>query len=155
MYDILKSIGDFFLSAWIWNLTFDWFHPVITGIFMFLILRFIFRRARLHALASSFMAQVFAFGALTLITMGLTEYLQWRYDPVDSRVALAAMNTFYASLSLALVYSLFHAIYFTVGHIIWRYNLYSFLVMVLLSNGIGFALSYMFVEMARVWYYVD
>ena len=122
---------------------------------MFLILRFIFRRARLHALVSSFTAQIFAFGALTLIAMGLSEYLQWQYDPVDSRVALAAMNTFYASLSLALVYTMFHALYFAVGHIIWRYNLHSFLVMVFLSNGIGFGLSYMFIEMAKVWYYVD
>ena len=155
MDGILKSVGDFFLSAWIWNLTFDWFHPVLTGIVMFLILRLIFRRARLHALVISFMAQIFSFGALTLIAMGLTEYLQWRYDPLHSKVALAAMNTFYASLSLTLVYALLHAIYFTVGHIIWRYNLHAFLVMVLLSNGIGFALSYMFIEMAKVWYYVE
>lgn len=155
MYGILKSVGDFFLSAWIWNLTFDWFHPVITGIFMFLIFRVIFRRTRLHALVSSFIAQIFSFGLLTLIAMGLSEYLQWQYEPLAPRVALATMNTFYASLYVALVYVLFQAVYFTVGHLIWRYNLYSFMVMVLLSNGIGFALSYMFIEMARVWYYVD
>jgi len=155
MDGILKPIGNFFLSAWIWNFTFDWFHPVITGIGMFLILRLIFRRSRIHALAISFLAQVFAFSALLLITMGLSEYLQWHYDPLHPKVALAAMNSFYASLQLALVYILLHTIYFTVGHFIWRYNLHSFLVMVVLSNGIGFALSYMFIEMARVWYYVE
>lgn len=154
MYGVLKPIGDFFLSAWIWNLTFDWFHPVITGIIMFLVLRLIFRRKRLRALSISFLAQVFSFGLLTLIAMGLTEYMKWRYDPLDAKVALVALNTFNASLSLALVYTLFQAIYFTVGHFIWRYNLQAFLVMVLLSNGIGFTLSYMFIEMAKVWYYV-
>jgi hypothetical protein len=155
MNGILKPIGDFFLSAWIWNLTFDWFHPVITGISMFLILRLIFRRARLHALLISFIAQVVAFGLIALVGMGLTEYLQWHYEPVHSKIALAAMNSFYASLKLALVYTLFQSIYFSVGHIIWRYNLHAFLVMVFLSNGIGFTLSYMFIEMAKVWYYVE
>ena len=155
MNGIVKAIGDFFLSAWIWNLTFDWFHPAVTGTIMFLILRLIFRRIRLHALMISFIAQLFAFGAIALVGMGLTEYLQWYYEPVHSKIALAAMNSFYASLKLALIYTLFQAIYFTVGHIIWRYNLHAFLVMVFLSNGIGFALSYMFIEMAKVWYYVD
>lgn len=155
MNAILKPIGDFLLSAWIWNLTFDWFHPVLTGLIMFLILRFIFRRTRLHAVAITIMAQLFAFGLLMLITMGLSDYLQWNYDPVHPKVALAVMNTFYASLKLALVYTLFHAIYFSIGQIIWRYNLHAFLVMVILSNGIGFALSYMFIEMAKAWYYVE
>ena len=93
-----------------------------------------------------------AIGAL--IAMGMSEYLQWQYDPLDSKVALATMNTFYASLSLGIIYTIFQGIYFTVGHIIWRYNLQAFLVMVILSNGIAFGLSYMFIEMAKAWYYV-
>lgn len=154
MYRIIKPVGDFFLSAWIWNLTFDWFHPVITGTVMFIIFRLIFRRTRLHALIGSFFAQVAAFGALCLIAMGMSEYLNWYYSPLESKVALAAMNTFYASLSLSIIYTLFQSIYFTIGHFIWRYNLQAFLVMVLLSNGIAFGVSYMFIEMAKAWYYV-
>lgn len=152
---ILKSIGNFFLSAWIWNLTFDWFHPVVTGFSMFLILRLIFRRTRLHAMVISVMAQLWAFGGLMFIIMGLSEYLQWHYDPLHPKVALAAMNTFYASLQLALVYTLFQVLYFILGKIIWRYNLHAFLVMVFLSNGIGLTLSYMFIQMAKAWYYVE
>lgn len=155
MYEILKAIGNFFLSAWIWNITSDWFHPIITGIVMFLILRLIFWRARLYALTISFMAQVFAFGLLSLIAIVLADYLHWQYDPVDAKVAVAVMNSFYASLFLASSYTLFHLVYFTVGHFIWRYNLSAFFAMIFLSNGMGFVLSYMFVEMAKAWYYVS
>ena len=151
---IFKLIGNFFLSAWIWNITFDWFHPVITGCIMFLVLRFILCRKTLRAILISFTAQVFALGMLTGTAIGLSELLQWQYDPLNSKVALAAMNTLYASLSLGLVYTIFHAIYFAIGYLIWRYNLSAFLVMTVLSNSLAFALSYMFIRMAKVWYYV-
>ncbi len=151
---IFKQIGDFFLSAWIWNLTFDWFHPVITGCVMFLIVRIIFRRGTLHSLFISFLAQAVTITILSIIAMGLSDYLQWRYDPVDAKVAIAMLNVFYASLSLAIIYTIVQLIYFAVGHFIWRYNLYAFLVMTVLSNTIGFVMSYMFIQMVRVWYYV-
>ncbi len=152
--NLFKPIGDFFLSAWIWNLTFDWFHPAVTGFFMFLILWILLRRSAARSLSMSLLAQLFAGAVLSLIVVGLTEYLNWSYDPLDAKVAIATMNVFTASLSVALIYALLHAIYFTIGYIIWRYNLHSFLVMVVLSNGLGFLFSYMFIRMVRVWYYV-
>ncbi len=153
--DVVKFLGDFFLSAWIWNITFDWFHPIITGITMFLLLRFTMRRKRIKSIAISIGAQVFAFALLSVIVVGgLVCCWEWSYAPTDAHEAIKLLSIAYASISLGLIYTLFHMIFFSIGFLLWRYNLIAFVVLSLISNGVGIMLSYMMIRMVELWYYV-
>ena len=152
--EIVKTIGNFILSAWIWNMTFDWFHPMMTGFVMFLCIWLIFRRSIFHALWMSICAQLVVIGVLSGAVMLLSHMLNWQYEPLVAKVAITQFNTLSASISLACVYTVVQLFYFAFGALFWRYNIRAFLVMTVLSNALGFALSYMFIQMVRAWYYV-
>ncbi len=155
--DIMHSLGDFFLSAWLWNITFDWFHPIITGVIMFLMMRIVLRKKRVPSLIVTTGAQLFSFVCLLGLVNGiLVNALNWTYEPFDdARYALSMMNELYASLSLGLVYAIFQTIYFFVGRIFWQYNAIAYTLIAWISNGIGMLLSYFLIRMVILWQYVN
>ncbi len=156
MVGVIKLFGDFLLSSWIWNITFDWFHPIITAIVMFCLLRFIMRKGRLESLAISICAQLFAFGLLTVnVTFGLVKLLGWQYDALKAGQALQMMHVFIPTLWLGLIYAIFQSLFFLFGRLIWRYNLIAFLVLTWVSNSIGVVVSYTFIRMIEICYYID
>lgn len=154
--DIMHALGDFFLSAWLWHITFDWFHPLVTGIIMFLMMRILLRRKRIPSLLITTGAQCFSFICLyILVDCFLVKAFHWTYEPFDDvRYALSMMNELYASLCLGLVYAIFQSIYFFIGRFFWRYNSIAFAMIAWISNGVGMLLSYLFIRMVIVWHYV-
>lgn len=151
------ALGDFFLSAWLWNITFDWYHPIITGMIMFLMMRIVLRKKRIPALLVTIGAQLFAFVCLFVLVSGLLVHaLNWTYEPFDdARYALSMMNELYASLCLGLVYAIFQTIYFFGGRFFLQYNSIAFVLITWISNGIGMLISYLFIRMVILWQYVN
>ncbi len=79
--NVLKYVGDFILSSWIWQFTFDWFHPVITGIIMFFMMRIIMRRSRTNAFVVSLSTQLIGLGLLSFVAIGLVVHMfGWEPD---------------------------------------------------------------------------
>lgn len=153
---VIKSIGDWLLSAWIWNITFDWFHPFFTGIIMFCLLRFVMYQQRLKSLLITATAQFFAFGLLWVkVAFVQATIFGWQYEPLQVADAVNMMQVLLPSISLGIIYAVFQSLFFILGRFFWRYNLFAYLVMTWLSNSIGSFLSYMFIRMIEVWYYVE
>lgn len=151
---IIKPIGDFILSAWIWQFTMDWFHPVITGIVMFILLRLIMRRSRLRSVGISFLAQLVALGLLSFISIGILIHLfGWEFEPLDPHEGIKQITAFMPSLHLGLLYAIFQSGMFIFGSFFWSMNLVGYIVVSWMSNGIGAILSYMFISMAEVMRY--
>ena len=155
--DIMHIIGDFFLSAWIWNITFDWFHPFVTGVIMFLMLRIVMRRKRIPSLMITAAAQLFSFLLLFSLVNGiLVQAFNWTYEPFDDPLyVLSMMNELYACLSLGLIYALFQTVGFFAARFIWQYNVIAFIMIAWISNGIGMLLSYLFIRMVTLWHYTS
>lgn len=152
---IVKIIGDFLLSSWIWNITFDWYHPIVTGIVMFCLLHFVMHRRYMQSLAISLMTQFFSFGLLAAkVIFVFIRMLGWQYEPLAVGQAVEMMNTFMPSLYVGILYALFQSIFFIIGRCIWRFNLRSFVVMTWVSNGFGVIISYMLINMTELYYYI-
>ncbi len=152
--NILRQVGDFILSSWIWQFTADWFHPVITGIVMFLMLRLIMRRSRLRSLWISLTAQLVALGLLTIIAIGILVHLfGWEFAPIDPHEGIKQISAFAPSIYLGVLYAIFQSCMFIFGAFFWEINLIGYLLISWMSNGIGAILSYMFISMAEVMKY--
>ncbi len=155
MNAITKWIGDFLLTSWIWNITFDVYHPFVTGIVMFCLLRFMLHRRRLESLAISLIVQLFAFGLLTAeVVFGVIRMLGWQYEPLPTEEAMNMMHVLVPSLWVGILYAIFQSLFFMIGRCIWRFNLKRFLVMTWISNGCGAIISYMLINMVEVYYYI-
>ena len=152
--DILHMLGDFLLSAWLWNVTFDWFHPFFTGIILFLMFRVIMRKKRIKSFLVSFGAQLTAFVILNLIVVyGLMGALHWQYELIYERYPI--LNELSASLSVGIVYAIFQSLYFVFGKALWEFNLFAYLIMTWISNGIGMLLSYFFIRLVIMCQYAS
>ncbi len=152
--DFIQSFGDFLLNVWLWNITFDWFHPIVAGIIMFFMFRMILRKRRIPSVLVSVGAQLFTLTVLYLvIKYGLVDMLNWEYEPMNAQYALALMNEVFATLSVGLVYAVLQSIYFIIGRFIWNYNLLAYLLIAWISNGIGMLLSYFLIRLVILWQY--
>ncbi len=148
-------MGDFLLTNWIWNITFDIYHPIVTAIIMFCLLRFMLHRRRLESLAISIIMQVFAFGLLTIeVVFGFIRVLQWQYDPLPADQAMEMMGVLMPSLWVGLIYALFQSLFFIMSRALWRFNLKKYLLMTWISNGCGALISYMLINMVELYYYI-
>jgi hypothetical protein len=150
--NVIKMIGDFILASWLWQFTADWFHPVVTGIVMFLLMRMVLRRPRIRSLIISFLAQLFALAMLSIIAVGLLVHIfQWEFDPESLQQAQTAL--FYPSLGLALLYALFQTLFFLLGSFFWSANVRSYVVISWISNGLGAMISYLCIRMVEMMNY--
>lgn len=155
MNNVVKWVGDFLLTSWIWNITFDIYHPIVTGIIMFCLLRMVMHRRRLESFAISTMLQLCTFGLFTAkVIFGVINFLGWQYEPLPAEEAMNMMHTFIPSLYVGLLYALFQSLFFILGRCIWRYNLTRFLTMTWVSNFCGALISYMLINIVEVYYYI-
>ena len=153
---VVRMIGDFLLSAWLWQITFDWFHPMVTGIVMFLMLSMIMRVKRAPALVISIGAQLFAIGVFGIgVVYGIVYALDWMYEPTQALDALAIRDELFASFSVAFIYAVLQSFYFVVLSLWWRCTLLPYLIIVAVSNSIGMLLSYVLTRMVIMWHYVS
>lgn len=153
--NFVKSVGDFFLSIWIWQITFDIIHPFLAAIIMFCLLRFTMKRKRLRSFAIAAGAQCVAILLLSAIAVGvLINTVGWEYEPMKAKEAVNMMGLFKPSLLLGVVYTVIQWIWFSFGRLLWPYNLVSYFVLVAVSNGIGSLGSFLLIRMLEMSYYI-
>jgi len=153
--NIGKMLGDFLLSAWLWNITFDRFHPIVTGFVMFCLVRMVLRQKRMRALAISVGAQFFALCVLTVkVVCGFINWIDWRYEPLHAHEAIPMMSVLYPCLAVGVLYGAFQSLFFIGGRLFFRYDLSKLLIITWVSNGIGAFISYTLINMIELWYYV-
>ncbi len=153
--NITKRIGDFLLSTWLWHITFDWFHPIVTGIVMFCLLRFVMRRPRVPSFVMSSGLQLSTFGVFSgNIIFILIRWLGWHYQGLNAEEAMYMLNPLVPSLWVGLVYALIQSLFLLIGRCLRRFNLQSFLVLTWVSNSIGAMISYMLINMVEIYYYI-
>ncbi len=152
--NLFKMLGDFILSAWIWQFTADWFHPVITGIVMFFIMRWVMRRPRMQAILISICAQLFALGLLSLIAVGiLVQIFNWEFAAITPEEGITRIGAFMPSIGLGIIYAILQSLFFRLGSYFWPQNVRGLVVLSWISNGIGAILSYMCIRFVEIMTY--
>ncbi len=151
---ILKQLGDWILSLWIWQFTADWFHPVITAIVMFFMLRVVMRRSRSRSFLIAIGSQLVALALLSLIAIGvLVHIFGWEFEPMDPYEAVKQITLFAPSLGLGIAYAVLQSAVFIIGAFFWEINVIGYITISWLSNGIGAMLSYMLISMVEIMKY--
>ncbi len=152
--NIIKYVGDFILSSWIWQFTVDWFHPVIAGIIMFFIMRIVMRRGRRNSFTVSFFTQLLGLIILSFFAIGvLVHMLGWEFDLLDPYEGVKHISILFPSLGLGLLYAIIQSLIFLFISIFKEINLIGFIVLCWISNVFGAMLSYMFIHMGEVMKY--
>lgn len=153
--NIFKALGDFLLSSWIWQFTADWFHPIITGIVMFFMLRIILRYPRIQSMMMAISAQIVALGMLCLIALGvLVHMFGWEFEELSPQEGITRMAVFMPTIGLAILYAIFSSFFFWICSFFWRKNVGGLIVVSWLSNGIGAMVSYMCIRIVEFMQYL-
>ena len=148
--NILKYLGDFILSSWIWQFTADWFHPVITGITMFFFMRAVMRRRRGHAFLVSCATQLMSLCVLSLIAIGILVHMfGWEFAPVDPYEGVQKIAIFMPSMGLGLIYAIIQSGIFLFVSFFREINLLGFILLCWISNAFGAIFSYLLIHMSE------
>lgn len=151
---MFQSIGDFIISAWLWNIVFDWYYPIVSGIIMFFMMRIIMRSSRTKSLLVVFCTQFFSYIMLGLIAVVLLQsILQWELAPLTTEQAIGMMNSLTATISLSFCYFFLQMLYFCIGRIFMQYNMITYTIILAFTNALSVAINYMLIQMAVFWQY--
>lgn len=146
---IIQWLGDLILSQWIWSITFDFYHYIITFFTMLGILLLFTKERLFKSFLISLASIVSAFGIFFLIaTTGLDLLCSWHYCPVfNAPLTLQRPDILMANLTLALFVTCFQALFFALFSFFSRYRAFSYICVALLSNGIAALCSYGYIIM--------
>ena len=140
--NIFNVIGDFFLSAWLWNVTFDWVHIFLNFFILFLLLKSIMRETIIQSFLASLLAHLFAFLVFTVLFGFIIYMLDLDYVPKEFVDESSLINVMRANFSLASIFAAVQIGFFYFFRSLSGVRLLSYAVIICLSNGITAVLSF-------------
>ena len=151
MYAIKATI-DFLLSQWLWGVTFDWGHMVLTLFFMIVLIKVALKKNIIHAIGISLAAHGFSFFVFTALVVGVIIHLfNWHYSPIGIDAQLTKIDVMRACLFLALIYSVLQTGFFLLLQKFTGNFALPYVVIAWISNGVAALLSYSGIRVI-LWY---
>ena len=142
---LIKLGGDFLLSTWLWGMTFDRIHLLITSIIMIILLKFVAKKTFLRATIVSLSANLISFGIFTLIVVfGLMYLLNWQYTSIPE--PLLPFDIAFPCIALGIVHACLQIMFFTLLKKFFHKNVLTYVIIVLLSNSIATVISYLHIR---------
>jgi len=138
---ILNTIGHFFLSEWIWSVTWGFYHIPCNIIIMIILFKFFLRINMVSAVFTAITAQLFAFVIFTLVTLGIMLLLGQGGGPESF---LYVPNTMPAFFYLGLIYAFLQSIFFDLISHRHAIHLSWFIVIAIISNNLTVLITYLF-----------
>jgi len=139
---MVTHVADFILSAWIFSITYDWFHILINTFMLCILFRLILRMSLSRAILLSFSAHFFAFMLYLLLGIGLIAY---RFTSEDMTEAIATNDPLFASLYLGIVYAVLQSLFLIPLHVTSEDSTWKLLAVTWVSNILSALLSYWFI----------
>lgn len=145
-------IGNFFLSIWLWNVTFGLTH-ILVGIPLFCCLLFFVCHYRLiPAIVWGTGSYATSFALLSLIAMSSGYYVYHQpIAPITITEDLVEVDVIRASILLAVLYSIFQTIFFIALQGYMRRPSFSPYITIIITNGISLYVSYLSIRIF-MWY---
>ena len=130
---VFLKCAHFFLSEWIWAVTWDTYHIPYNIIITLILLKFFLRINMVPAVFMAVGSQLFAFLVLTLCTVGAMYMIGIGGGP-DSFAYVP--RPFYATLFLGLIYAVLQILFFACIKKYFRVPLSTIAVIVFISNNL-------------------
>lgn len=148
----MTDIGNFFLSIWLWNLTFGIGHFFIATPLLFALLYFVCNRRLLRAALLSIGSYVVAcvFLGLCALTFGDYAYTQL-YPVAQLSQEHTSIDVFRASMLLALTYTVIQFFFFLFVHPYNRRTGLSLYIVLIFVNGAAAYINYVWLRLF-MWY---
>ncbi len=147
--NLLLDVGHFFLSVWLWSISWGFYQAPMSALYMFLMLKLRYRMTMVQSVLIALGANLFAFFAYTALIVGILIIgLGLEYVPNDASLRMP-LNDFVMCISLAVVYTLLQALLFSVLHVRSKINLRQALVICAISNGLAAWFVYAFLPVYR------
>lgn len=126
-------IGQFFISEWLWSVTWGISHNIINILLMLFLCKFFLRIPIISAVLLSFFAQLFAFSLYTAFVVGVLMFVfGLEYDVTASSMLLP--GPLYACLFLGVIYAFLQMIFFFLIRFYYKIPCIRISVMSLISN---------------------
>lgn len=130
---VLIKSAHFFLSEWIWSVTWDTYHIPFNIVITLLLLKFFLRINMVPAVFMAITSQVFAFFMLTMVAFGAMYVIGAGGGP-DSFAYVP--RPLYATVFLGLLYALLQIVFFACTRFWFRVPLPTIAVIVFISNNL-------------------
>lgn len=135
-------LSDFFLSEWIWSITWGMYHIPINIVVMFILAKLNLRVSNIPLLMMIIGAHVFGIVVFSACVLGLLGFsLGINYLPTENAYD-QTYNVLNASLALGSIYGVFHSMFFVLLSYHYELPLRYLVVITILSNLISAQLVY-------------
>lgn len=109
---MMVFFGDFFLSEWIWSITWGMYHIPINIIIMFILAKMLIRINSIPLFIMTLLAHVFGLLVFTGLVAGIIiSTIGFNYLPADTAY-LETYNVFAACVFLGIIYAILQSIFF-------------------------------------------
>lgn len=109
----LNSLGQFFLTQWLWSVTWGMYHALFAFLFMAILLRYFLRINFLRSCTLSLGAQVWSLLLYSLFVIGiLIIAVELRYVPESLEPIDKDTNFFVVAFNLGMIYSALQMLFF-------------------------------------------
>lgn len=148
---MIKSIGDFLLSSWLWGITFDFAHIFLGAFVLFIFIRLFFGKKTVCATLLSTGSYFFSFLIFSLIAIGIFQYVTGGpYEP-NLNKEVVPIDTIFACISLAVIYTTLQTFFFFLVYRGNRCTFLSFTGIVVAANALAAMVSYVGIRLF-MWY---
>lgn len=127
-------LGDFFLSEWIWSITWGLSHIPINMIVMFILTKLTLRIRNISLFFLLALAHIFAIVMFTAFVVGIMIFIiGLNYLPSESAYS-ESYNPFIACIALGLIYAFLQSIFFVMVNKRFTINMRSMVAIAVMSN---------------------
>lgn len=133
--NFLHGLGQFFLTQWLWSITWGWYHALFAALFMTLLLRFFARKKLLASFALAAGSQLWSFVLYSLFVVGvLIVAFDLQYAPESFESVAQETNFFVVAFNLGLIYSVLQLFFFMIVKHWYRFSVRLTFLLSIISN---------------------
>jgi hypothetical protein len=135
--EVLSALGNYFLSVWLWSITWGGYHVPFAVLYMFLLLKMFVRISAVQSVVIAIGANLFAWLSYTAITLGaLCLIMSFEYIP-NTPHANVCERTALICGSLALIYAILQILLLSFFNISKTLNITRIIVLCGLVNALA------------------
>lgn len=147
----MHTPAEFFVSTWIWGMTFDLSHVIVVTLIMFLLFRFLWTKGLITAALAAVLLSAIAFGVHTVIAFNVTSYVFDWQNPDTQPYAITTEHALIMCMALAGLYATIQTLLIFCWRLLKRFRVLPYIVIIWISNGFAGLISYIGMRIF-MWY---
>lgn len=139
---MMVYVGDFFLTEWIWSITWGMYHIPINLVIMFFLTKMLVKINNISLFIMTLLAHVFSLLVFTGLVAGIIiSTIGLNYLPSDN-AAVETYNVFAACIFLGVIYAFLQSIFFVLVSKRYDINAATMTLIAFLSNLVSAQMVY-------------